>query len=193
MKKSEIIHALKRLGEIAHAEGLTLDITIYGGVAMSLLFDSRAVTKDVDAIIRPESEAKRLAAIVARELGLHENWINADVRMFLSDEIAARESVGRIKQPALASLPGLRLSTPNPRYLLAMKSRALRPKLPGVEGDWDDLAVLIRDQHIRSCDEIDAIIEEYFPDHALADKGPKIRNQVQELIETINRESPNHE
>lgn len=188
MNKRTILHALRRLGELAHAEGLTLEVTVYGGVAMLLLFDSRTATKDVDAILRPEAEAKRLAARVGDELGLPDGWIGGDVAMFLSNKLSARSSmqpVGPEKLGLTKEIPGLRITTPNPRYLLAMKARALRPKLGGIEGDWDDLEVLIRHVGVKSCDEVDEIIEEYFPDYSLADKGEKARMQVQSLIEKI--------
>lgn len=192
MTKATILHALRRLGELAAQEGLTIEATIYGGVAMVLLFDSRSATKDVDAILRPEAEARRLAAQVAKELGLPagDSWVESGVALFLSNEVKARESMTKISPDRLgvAELPGIRITTPNPRYLLAMKARALRPKFAGVEGDWDDLEVLIRHERIRSCDELDAIIEDYFPDYSLADKGPKIKAQVQSLIERVHAE-----
>ncbi len=191
MKKSTLLAALTRLGELATHEGLVIEATIYGGVAMLLLFDSRTATKDIDAILRPEEEALRLAKKVAREMDLPDDWIESRVSMFLSHELIARESVRPLDcaKAMLPDMPGLRISTPNPRYLIAMKARALRPPRPGIEGDWDDIAVLIRHENIRSCAAIDAIIEEYFPDYSLADKSAQTRAALAELVETIAAES----
>lgn len=187
MKKATILAALARLGELAAQEGLIIEATIYGGVAMLLLFDSRTATKDIDAILHPKKESARLVKKVAREMDLPDDWIESRVAMFLSNELVARESIGPL-DTAKAMLPdmrGLRISTPNPRYLIAMKARALRPPRPGIEGDWDDIAVLIRHEKIRTCDEIDVIIDEYFPDYSLSDKSPQTRAALAELIGKI--------
>lgn len=187
MDKRTIISALDRLGRLAAAEGLTLEIAIYGGVAMMLLFDSRSVTKDIDAVCRPKADAVRLADKVAKELGLHDGWIEDGVRLFLSNEPASRAAMKPCLSlpPELGKNPGLRIVLPTPRYLIAMKARALRPRLPGVEGDWHDLETLLRHEKIRTTDEVDEIIEEYFPDYSLADKGPLATAQVAELIAKI--------
>ena len=181
MNKSTIYQALRRLGELAESEGLILEITIYGGVAMMLNFDSRVVTKDVDAILRPHEEGVRLAERVGRELGLSEGWLEDNVRLFLSNELVERESrIAPLALPKeLKNLPGLRFTVPSPRYLIAMKSRSLRRSLPGVEGDRDDLIVLFRHENIRSADTVEEILEAYFLDYLLDDRA---RHTVETLI-----------
>jgi hypothetical protein len=67
-----IRRALVRLGELANAEGIKLELSIYGGAALMLAYDSRAITKDVDAVVRPSDVGQRLARRVAEELGLPE-------------------------------------------------------------------------------------------------------------------------
>lgn len=181
MNKSTIYQALRRLGELAEAEGLILEITIYGGVAMMLNFDSRVVTKNVDAILRPHEDGMRLADRVGRELGLPDGWLEDNVRLFLSNELVERESriVPLALPRELKNLPGLRLTVASPRYLIAMKSRSLRRSLPGVEGDRDDLVVLFRHENIRSADTVDEILESYFPDYLLDERA---RHTIETLI-----------
>lgn len=62
-----LVRALERLGQRAEAEGLRLEICLFGGALMMLAYDARAATKDVDAIIHPREEGLRLAEEVGRE------------------------------------------------------------------------------------------------------------------------------
>ena len=48
-----------------------------------------------------------------------------------------------------------------------MKALACRAPLPGYQGDLDDLRFLIRKLSIRSVDEIQEIIDKYYPDDVL--------------------------
>ena len=68
--KTLLTRALRRLGELTEEAGLELELCIYGGALMMLAYDARAMTKDVDAVIRPSREGLALAARVGRELGL---------------------------------------------------------------------------------------------------------------------------
>ena len=85
LTRARIITALNLLGLRAQQEGVELELCIYGGSAMMLAYSSRETTKDVDAIVRPSEVALRLAQDVAQQLGLHESWLNDDVKQFVSD------------------------------------------------------------------------------------------------------------
>lgn len=160
MTKDVLTGALRRLGELAQNAGLELEVCIYGGALMMLAYDSRMMTKDVDAVIRPSREGLALAARVGRELGLPENWLNDDVKMFVAP-------VGQTRKLPL-DFPGIMLTAPTANYLLAMKALACRAPLPGYEGDLADLRFLIRKLSIRSVDEIQSIIDKYYPDDVIA-------------------------
>jgi hypothetical protein len=166
--------ALSRLGELAEADGLTLELCIYGGALMVLAYDTRVATKDVDAILRPRDECLKLAKQVAVELGLQENWLNDDVKMFL----APKES--------LRSLPkqyqGLQLTAPTAGYLLAMKCLACRPSLPGHQGDVSDIQFLIRKMEIHTLQEIQEHIDKYYPDDVLHPQQRLILAAVMEEV-----------
>ena len=73
LSKARITRALRRLGALAQAEKLTLEVALYGGAVFTLVYGSREATKDVDALVRPASEAQRLAVAVAREQGPHDD------------------------------------------------------------------------------------------------------------------------
>lgn len=156
MDQNIVLKALTRLGQLAQDEGLQLECCIYGGALMMLAYDSRATTKDVDAIFRPRAPGLRLAAIVAKELDLPDDWLNDQVRTFL----APSEQLRNLP----IELPGLQLTAPTAGYLLAMKALACRSQLPGYTGDLDDLRFLIRKMDIHSVSEIQDWIDKYYPD-----------------------------
>jgi len=76
--------ALLRLSELATAEGIVLEVALYGGAVFTLVYDSRDATRDVDAIIRPAEAGARLVAQVAQEQDLPEDWLNGNMQQFLS-------------------------------------------------------------------------------------------------------------
>lgn len=55
LTKERLTRALRRLSELATAEGIVLEIDLYGGAVFTLVYGSRETTKDIDAIVRPQS------------------------------------------------------------------------------------------------------------------------------------------
>jgi len=153
--------ALTELGKHALAEGVDLEICIYGGSAMLLAYDSRNATKDVDAVLNPRDQGTVLAAKVAQSLSLHDDWLNDDVVQFLGPTpIEGRRKLS-------LGIPGLTLFVATANYLLAMKAISCRDPLPGYRGDHEDLVFLIRKIGIKSVDEIQDRIDQFFPDEVI--------------------------
>jgi len=174
MTKEVVTHALRRLGELAADAGFELELCIYGGALMMLAYDARAMTKDVDAVILPSREGLALAAQVGLELGLPENWLNDDVKAFLAPAGQTR--------PLPWDMPGIMLTAPTASYLLAMKALACRAPLPGYQGDLDDLRFLIRKLSIRSVDDIQKVIDKYYPDDVIAPEHVVLLNAILEEV-----------
>ena len=163
LTKQDIIEGLVRLSELAAQEEVCLEMSIYGGAVMMLAYDARQTTKDVDAIIRPPEVGRRLAHKVAQERGWNDDWINDDVKQFVSS----------VETRSVWTPPGLRTSAikfsrPTAKYLLAMKVMACRKPLPGYLGDEGDIAFLLKKMAIRSVPEVEQIVEQYFPDTVLS-------------------------
>jgi hypothetical protein len=164
--------ALRRLGELASADGIQLEIALYGGTAMMLAFNRGAITKDVDAIVIPSHLAAKYIRKVAKELSLHEKWMNDDVSLFLGTKGKTRV----LKE--FSDNPGLRINVPTAGYLLAMKALACRDALPGYEGDIGDLEFLIKKMNIRSVSEIQKQIDKYYEDDAIQSDKVKILARI---------------
>jgi hypothetical protein len=162
LTKADILAGLSRLSELAQKENVLLEISLYGGALMLLAYDSRQTTKDVDAIIHPPDVGRRLAAKVAQEMGWHDDWLNDDVKVFVST-VETRQSW---KPPGLEA-PYLKISRPTAKYLLAMKVMACRKAIPGYSGDEADIAFLVNKMEVKSAAQVQKIVYQYFPDTVL--------------------------
>ncbi len=165
LTKVRITGALRRLGELAQAEQLTIELALYGGAVFTLVYGSREATKDVDALVRPAKDARRLAAVVAREQGLPDDWLNDQVKQFLSPKGERR----RWEVPGLG--PGLKISVPTAAYLLALKLRACRPPLPGYAGDEADILFLLAKMKPKSVAAVEKLFRKFFPGDELDERA----------------------
>jgi hypothetical protein len=168
LSKSQITNALNRLGALAHERDAILEISLYCGAVFTLIYGSRDNTKDVDAIVQPSDLARTLAAQVAVEQGLSDDWLNADVRFFLADVEAKR----RLNGDEFG--PGLQVSVPTAAYLLAMKLRACRAPQPGHKGDYEDIQFLVRKMEIGSPAEAEKIFDRFFPHDVLSEAAREL-------------------
>ena len=175
LTKDQIIRALRRLGELAKENQIELELSIFGGCAMLLAFDRRAITRDVDAIFYPVEQTKPLIAQIAQEMHLPGEWLNDDVRQFLAP-------VGAMRDLPI-DFPGIKVTAPTASYLLAMKALAGRRALPGYEGDQADLRFLIRKMKVQSIDDVQAHIDRYYPDDMPSEAA---RSMIVQIIKEEN-------
>jgi hypothetical protein len=172
LTRERLLSALRRLGALAQAEGRVLEVCLYGGAVFTLVYGSRETTRDVDALVQPAAEGRRLALVVAREQNLPEDWLSDQVRQFL----AAREEKRRITGEDFG--PGLRVSAPTAAYLLALKLRAARPRLPGYAGDEADIEFLLRKIRPESAEAVEEIFAKFFPADELSERARQLVARV---------------
>jgi len=118
--RNEIETGLKRLGELAQAKGLHIQLTLVGGAVMVLQFNARPSTRDIDAVILEPREARlvrELARSVADEFDWSEDWLNDGAKGYL---------VGISDGPIIFQAPGIEARAPSLEQLLAMKLSAWR-------------------------------------------------------------------
>jgi hypothetical protein len=174
LSRALITQALRRLGELAHEQRITLELSLYGGAVFTLVYGSRDATRDVDAVVRQSEIAKKFALRVATELGLPDDWLNDQVKQFLSEKEAKRQ----LSEVDFGE--GLRVSVPTAVYLLAMKLRACRPPLPGYPGDYGDIRFLVRKMGIASVEAAETIHDKFFPHDVLSDAAKEVvRSAIQ--------------
>lgn len=165
LTRARVVEALNLLGQLAAEEQVALELCIYGGSAMMLAYGSRESTKDVDAMARPSEVAERLARRVAGQLGLHESWLNNDVRRFVSD--LGTFAPLQIQELEAAAQRNLKITRPSAGYLLAMKCLACRAALPGYAGDVEDIRFLLEKMNLSTLEEVEQQVERFYPRDAL--------------------------
>jgi hypothetical protein len=128
--REQILAVLRDLGKELDRRGVRAEVFLVGGAAMTLSYDTRRTTRDVDAVFEPKSTVYEAARRVADQHALPEDWLNDAVKGFLhgNDPDAV----------AVLDTPGLRVDVASPRYPLAMKLLAARDE------DVDDILFLYR-------------------------------------------------
>lgn len=180
LDKSDIESGLKRLGEIALLESKMIDISVYGGSALVIAWDSRVSTRDVDAVVVGDAGFLRKATKqVAEEKGWPEDWLNDGVKGFLSDH---QEMAVHGIYPSIDS-PGLRVYVPTAEYMLAMKCMAMRIGGADSARDVDDIRFLIGECGLEKAEEAIAIVEKFYPQRMIQ---PKVAFGIEEIFERMN-------
>ena len=173
-----ILNILKDLNNRLKMNSLTLDLNIYGGAAMCLLYDYRPATSDIDCLFNSEIDLKLLNNIIetmSEIYNLEPNWLNTDVAEPLS-HIIVDSSEGHI------SFSNLRISIPKPEQLLAMKLLSARPE---PSKDFIDATILCKDLNINTKDELYGVFGKYFSKSLLLDRQMIFINY---LLEDLNND-----
>jgi predicted nucleotidyltransferase len=120
LSQKDIRQGLIRLGELVAQDGQHLRLILVGGAVMSLAYDARASTRDIDAIFLspPEaSEVRNWASQVAVEFNWEDDWLNDGAKGFLQ---------GLKQGKLLLQSDGIKVWQVAPEQLLAMKLSAWR-------------------------------------------------------------------
>lgn len=153
MDKVEMIRRLGLLNQELAARNITGEICIVGGAAMVLAFGSRQSTEDIDALMKPSSEIRTIAAQIAQEHSFPSGWINDGVKGFFSQ----RKEMETIE---ILTLSHLRVVYPQPEYILAMKCIAARV---GVDRyDSQDVKFLISHLGLKNAEEVLKVVSEFY-------------------------------
>jgi hypothetical protein len=138
---------------------------------MMLAFRSREATKDVDAIFAPTREIRLAASRVAEEMGLDSDWLNDGAKGFAS-------ATGNFSDQVLPQFPNLRLLTPTPEYMLAMKVMAARSASITDRGDKEDIRLLIGHLALTSADSVMAIVQRYYPESQILPRSVYVVDEI---------------
>lgn len=177
--KGELKEALGLLGTLAHREGKTLEIAVYGGSALMLLFDWRQATRDVDAVFEADkADVRRLASVVGDQLGLPDDWLNDGVKGFLSH--GDRTALDLYATYPSEREPGLRVLVASPDYLFAMKCLAMRLGAVEGNGDIEDIRALAAGLGIRTARDALGMVAKFYPRARIS---PKTQFGLEEIFD----------
>lgn len=152
MDKHVILERLKILSYRMNEEGIQLEMTIFGGAAIALKYDSTRITRDIDVKYNYNLEMMNLILLIAIDMDWPLNWLNSAGQFFVNDDAPAEDYF---------DFPGLKIKTVAPDYLLAMKIRSSRKD----SRDFADTKLLIDKLGIKSREEAEQLTLKYFPKH----------------------------
>jgi len=168
LKRDQIRRLLDTLDlEITRA-GIKAELLLVGGAVMTLVYQAREQTKDVDAIFEPAAPVRAAVARIAAREGLAPDWLNDAVSGFLSPHAEF--------DPYFEG-EALRVFVARADYLLAMKILAMRPEAE--YRDADDIRFLCRYLGITTSERALDVVERYYPVSRIQ---PRIRFGLEELL-----------
>ena len=164
--RAQLLDALDEVGRAAVAAATRLEIAVYGGSALMLASNFRFATEDLDVaeIGKPWPEwLSRIVAELAARNGWSENWLNDAVTFHLSPFARPERDLVSFGTFPRRGEPGLVISVPSARYMLALKLKALRVSEAKGASDISDVANLLAVLNITEIEPAIEILAEYFP------------------------------
>jgi hypothetical protein len=147
-----ILHLLEALNAELAQQNVRGELFLAGGAVMCLVFHAREATKDVDALMVPAGAIREAAERVGEREGLLPGWLNDAVKGFFSQ-------TGRFE--VYAEMSHLRIFSPHPEYLLAMKCLAMR--LGEEFQDRSDVSFLLKSLSITRLEDAKIVLARYYP------------------------------
>lgn len=157
--------AFSMVGEMASQKGAIIDIAVYGGSCLVLASNIRDVTRDVDAVFLTERNlGYAIADTVGRQLGLPINWLNQAVKALAPPRGNPVPNLLPYGEYPRQGPVGLRVFTPTPEYMLAMKLLANRRDDPeGEARDWRDISMLMRVTGLTTKEQLVGLVGACYP------------------------------
>lgn len=155
MDKKKLLEIFNYLNERLKENQLQLEITIYGGSIMTMVYDNRPATKDIDCVFS-EINSKLLANILDQVrfvFQLSDGWINEEIKEPLKSILKEDKETYKVYS-------NLKILKPKAEQLLAMKVLAARPE---PAKDFIDAYLLCRELEITSKTELLNIFKDYVP------------------------------
>lgn len=155
LNKDRLLEIFEYLNERLRENQLQLELTIYGGCVMTMVYDNRPATRDIDCVFG-EINLKLLINILDSTkytFNLSDDWINEEIKEPLKYILQEEKEV--FKQYS-----NLQILRPNAKQLLAMKILAARPE---PAKDFIDSFILCKDLNIKTKEDLLDIISDYIP------------------------------
>ncbi|MBT9167255.1 MAG: hypothetical protein DDT19_00580 [Syntrophomonadaceae bacterium] len=152
MTKDEIKKYLLSLNDELRNRDVIGELYLFGGAVMTIVFNAREQTKDIDALFKPVQIIRECANEVAEKYNLDKEWLNDGVKGFLSEKNDFTQSE--------EELSNLRVYFASAQYILAMKCLSARTS---ESNDIMDIKFLINKIGVKNSDEAISLIEDFFP------------------------------
>ncbi len=155
LNKERLLEIFPYLNERLLENQLQLEITIYGGAVMTMIYDNRPATKDIDCVFSDTNFKilDNILNLVKFTFNLPDGWINEDIKGPL-------EAIIREDKETYKVYSHLKILKPKAEQLLAMKILAARPE---PAKDFIDAYILCKELGIQTKAELLQIISDYLP------------------------------
>jgi Nucleotidyltransferase of unknown function (DUF6036) len=159
-------HAFTLLAAHLQRRQIVGQVHVVGGAAMLLAYQSRTITRDIDALFAPDGPMLEAIADVARQMKWPRSWLNNNASSYVS-----RTPGNGIK---VFDHPFLHVVATPADHLLAMKVMAAR-----AARDRQDIELLLDRLHITTTGAVFDLVARFFPDEVLTERS---RLLVEDII-----------
>lgn len=155
MDRDKLLQIFDYLNERLKENQLQLELTIYGGTVMTMVYDNRPATRDIDCVFSNVNQnlLENILEMTKFTFNLPKNWINEEIKEPLKSIIKKDKETYKLYS-------NLKILKPKAEQLLAMKVLAARPE---PAKDFIDAFILCRDLNIRTKEELLSVVEKYLP------------------------------
>ncbi len=151
LNKEDIIEYLEELNRRLAQHDIHGELLLAGGAALSLVYNARNATQDIDAVFKPSNEIRKVILDIAEEYDLENDWLNDGVKGFIDTD---KMGVQLFKEYS-----NLKVNVIDTQGLLAMKLTSARDN----EKDLSDSIVLMKSLNIKTVEEAYEIVEKLTP------------------------------
>ncbi|WP_425445851.1 hypothetical protein [Dethiothermospora halolimnae] len=155
LDKDKLIKIFDYLNERLKENQLQLEITIYRDSIMTMIYDNRPATKDVDCVFSETNFRllENILELTKSTFNLSDGWINEEIKEPL-------KSILKEDKETYKAYSNLKILKPKAEQLLAMKVLAARPE---PAKDFVDAYILCKDLNIDTKDKLLEIVSNYVP------------------------------
>lgn len=155
MDKKKLLDIFEYMNERLKENQLQLEITIYDGSIMTIVYDNRPATRDIDCVFSEVNQTlfNHILDMTKFAFNLSEGWINEEIKEPLKSILKEDKETYKVYS-------NLKILKPSPKQLLAMKILAARPE---PAKDFIDAYLLCKDLSIKTKEELLRLCEEYIP------------------------------
>ncbi|MEW6624393.1 MAG: ABC transporter substrate-binding protein [Bacillota bacterium] len=155
LDKDKLLVIFDYLNERLKENQLQLEITIYGGSIMTIVYDNRPATRDIDCVFSTSNLKllENILDITKYAFNLSDGWINEDIKEPLKSILKEDKETYKVYS-------NLKILKPKAEQLLAMKILAARPE---PAKDFVDAYLLCKDLKVTTKDRLMEIISAYIP------------------------------
>ncbi len=165
MDREELLEIFDYLNKQLEENQLVLELTVYGGAIMTLVYDNRPATKDIDCVFSSSNEdlLNNILELTKFTFNLPNKWINEDIKEPLKTLLREDKETFRLYS-------NLRILKPIPEQLLAMKVLAARAE---PAKDFIDAYILCKDLNIETKEELFNVCSKYIPLNLIGERQMK--------------------